>query len=161
MILKDIWDENMYNYIFDPEEKEKLDRVIKEFNTFKNSNRPNFYFDFFRIYLKDKDGIELEYSENNYDFQIFPRVLKMRTLRIPTGDIYSFEGACRCCFGIAYHILGYSNYNIESESSCYIDKILEKSDINIVARAYLLGLSENGYFEKMQCISINIVNNIL
>lgn len=161
MVIHDCKDMNMYKYIYRPEKNTKEGIVIKEFCRYTAYHHRNFYFNFFSNYVKDTDGIELEYSEKSYDFWIFPKVIKMHNLRIPTGNIRSFEGACRCSFGIAYHMLGYSKGDMEMERSCYIDNLLDNPKINTVARAYLLGLSEKGYFENMHCDSIGVVNDVL
>lgn len=161
MTVADQQNDIMFRYIYRPGENKEADMVIKSIYEYIGRNRRSFYFHLYRGYLKDVEGIGLEYSEKSYDFQKFPKVMKLRNLRIPTGDLHSFEGACRCSFGMAYHMLGYSKGDMEMEPSCYIDLLLDNPKINTVARACLLKLAEEGYFENMHCISAEAVNAVL
>lgn len=156
-----IENENVSKCIYHPGDDEQVDKLNKEFQEFIARNHPSDVKDLFRIYLKDRDGTGLECSEKYCDFHTFPKVLKLHNLRIQTGNLQNFEGVCRCSFGIAYHMLGYSKGDMETEPSCYIDCLLDKPKINTVARTYLLELANKGYFDNIKCTSIDTVNEVL
>lgn len=159
VILK-LREKKMFDNNFLMGETEEIRKFNKEFQKYIYHNSPQEYYDLFRLFLKETEDIRLELTEKHYDFCEFPKVLKLKNLRIPTGPLCNIESIIRCCWGITYHKLGYTTYHMESDKP-YLEYILDNPIINTVGRFYLMALAEKGYIENLKCFSSESVNNIL